>query len=53
MGRSLTDEPEEPKEEQPEPLDILQMVYALGMYLQDIETKIDEMSKKLDEVIGK
>lgn len=51
MGRGLTDEPDEPKAEQPEPMDIMQMVYALGMYLQDIETKIDAIKEQVDKLV--
>ncbi len=51
MSRGLADEPEAPKEDQPEPMDILQMVYALGMYLQDIETKIDELKEQVDKLV--
>lgn len=51
MSRGLSDQPEEPAKEQPEPMDIMQMIYALGMFLEDVEKKVDEMNGKLDKLI--
>lgn len=48
MSRSLTEEPEEQKV-QPENIDLLEMIYALGLYLQDIEAKVDALHEKMDK----
>lgn len=51
MSRGLTDEPEVPEEEQPKPVDIMQMIFALGAYLEDIEKKIDAIKEKVDKLV--
>jgi hypothetical protein len=51
MSRGLTDEPAEPEKEQPEPVEIMQMVYALGLYLEDIEKKIDAIKEQVDKLV--
>lgn len=48
MSRGLTDEPNEPEQEQPENIDLLQMIYALGLYIEDVDKKIVAIAKKLD-----
>lgn len=50
MSRGLTEEAPEQKA-QPEPVDIMEMIYALGLYLQDIERKIDEIGEKVQRLL--
>jgi hypothetical protein len=48
MSRGLTEEPEEQKT-QPENIDLMEMIYALGLYLQDIEKKLDSLHEKVEQ----
>jgi hypothetical protein len=50
MSRGLTEDAPEHKE-QPEPVDLMEMIYALGLYLQDIERKIDELNEKMQRLL--
>lgn len=51
MSRGLTEEPAEPEAEQPTNKDLLQMIYALGMFMEDLEKKIDEIRAKVDKLV--
>jgi hypothetical protein len=47
MSRGLTEEPEEPENPEPTIQDLISLMYALGMYLEDIEKKVDLLTQLL------
>ena len=51
MSRGLADEPTPPEAEQPQNSDLLQMIYALGLFMEDIEKKIDAMKAEVDKFV--
>lgn len=47
MSRGLTEDIPEPENPEPTIQDLISLMYALGMYLEDIEKKVDLLTKLL------
>jgi hypothetical protein len=47
MSRGLTEDLPEPETPEPTIQDLINLMYALGMYLEDIEKKVDLLTKAL------